>query len=127
MSVNDVREIVQETVHQEFRQWSGPLPHPEDLRQYDDVVPGCAAQIIQAFTEQGSHRRDLEKAVVHGSERRANRGQILVFILLIVVVLGGLAIAEFQNAIAGASIVGAALAGGIALYIIGGRSPDEGK
>ena len=38
----------------------GPLPDPETLRDYDDLIPGSAAEIIKMASDQASHRRNLE-------------------------------------------------------------------
>lgn len=40
----------------------GPLPDPQTLREYDDLIPGAAAEIIKMASDQASHRRSLEKA-----------------------------------------------------------------
>jgi uncharacterized membrane protein len=43
---------------------SGPLPSPEVLQEYDNVLPGCAERIVSQFETQSSHRQDLEKRMV---------------------------------------------------------------
>ena len=40
----------------------GPLPDPQTLREYDNLIPGAAAEIIKMASDQASHRRSLEKA-----------------------------------------------------------------
>lgn len=57
------------------RSYTGPLPEHSDLRAYDMVVPGSAKVIVDAFQDQTNHRRDLERAVVSGSDGRSGRGQ----------------------------------------------------
>lgn len=75
------------------QRFSGPLPPPEILEQYDLVVPGMAQQLIEAFTQQGEHRRRLEDKAVTAQLRRADRGQWMAFVLaLIAISLGGVAI-----------------------------------
>jgi len=53
--------------------FSGPLPHPDILAKYDQVVPGTAARLIETAQKQGEHRMDLEKTVIKGDNFRANR------------------------------------------------------
>lgn len=91
------------------------------------MVPGAALKIIEAFTEQTNHRRQLEQAVVLGSERRAQRGQILAFILVLVAIAGGLCLGLAANAAAGSALAVAGLGGGVALYVVGGRTPHDDK
>ncbi len=40
---------------------SGPLPDPQTLREYDDLIPGSAAEIIKMASDQAQHRREMEK------------------------------------------------------------------
>jgi uncharacterized membrane protein len=50
--------------------YSGPLPHPDMLKQYEEAVPGLAQVIVHQFSEQGTHRRWLEKTnMIHATGR----------------------------------------------------------
>lgn len=61
-----------------------------------------------------------------GSERRANTGQVLAFVLLLTGVAGGCVVAAVGEGLAGATIAGGAFACGALTYLIGGRiSRDE--
>lgn len=42
----------------EQRHYSGPLPMPEDLAKYDQVVPGAAERIIQMAEKEMQHRHE---------------------------------------------------------------------
>lgn len=44
--------------------YQGPLPSPEQLQGYEDIVPGSAERIIGRLEGETSHR--------HGMERRGN-------------------------------------------------------
>jgi len=48
-------------VQQEARFHHGPIPAPETLRRYDDLIPGSAATIIKMATDQVAHRQTLER------------------------------------------------------------------
>lgn len=43
-----------------YRHFSGPLPHPDILAQYEDVVPGVAERIVVMTEEQHQHRMNVE-------------------------------------------------------------------
>lgn len=122
---DQVSEIVTQEVSAQFRHWSGPLPSPDSLREFNEVVPGSASKIVDAFVEQGNHRRQLERQLVVGTERRADLGQRLVFTFLVLVVVLGGVVALAENGAAGALIITAGLGSGVALYILGGRTPHE--
>ena len=56
---------------------SGPLPDPQTLREYDDLRPGSAAEIIKMASDQAQHRREMEKmALAADSSARDNQLQV---------------------------------------------------
>src|ERR1035438_8495401 len=59
------RKLVQATM-----QFSGPLPPPGILAQYNDVCPNGAERIIAMAEKQQEHSQELERSVVHRSEER---------------------------------------------------------
>ncbi|HEY6991144.1 MAG TPA: DUF2335 domain-containing protein [Bryobacteraceae bacterium] len=68
--------------------FSGPLPPPAILKQYNDIVPGAAERILSAAELEGDHRRRLELLVLeHNGKilrytaRDILLGQIFAFIL----------------------------------------------
>lgn len=47
--------------HRVVKVHHGPLPDPETLREYDNLIPGAAAEIIKMASDEAIHRRNLEK------------------------------------------------------------------
>jgi len=78
---DDGSVIIEETI-----QHSGPLPMPQQLRQYDDIVPGAAERIIRMAEGQGAHRQRLEVQ----DQRLQGRGLTFAFIIAMSGVVGGL-------------------------------------
>jgi hypothetical protein len=85
---------------------SGPLPHPQLLRQYDEVVPDGAERIVQLAEDQVHHRQAMEL-----------RGQSFTFVLAMIVVLGGIAVTALGNSPEGLVPLIIALAGLGGLFI----------
>lgn len=54
--------------------FSGPIPSPLLLKDYELVVPGSAERIISMAEKQAEHRQTLEKIVVEGDSGRADKG-----------------------------------------------------
>ncbi|MBI4827473.1 MAG: DUF2335 domain-containing protein [Nitrospinae bacterium] len=69
--------------------FSGPLPPPNILQKYNDVMPGLAERIVNSAEKQASHRMDLEKIVIQGEDRRAYLGWGSGTVLALLVVLLG--------------------------------------
>lgn len=41
--------------------WQAPIPPPGILREYEDILPGCAENIISAFTSEVANRQKIER------------------------------------------------------------------
>lgn len=78
--------------------FSGPIPPPELLKQYDEIIPNGANRIITMAENQSAHRIELEKIVIRGDSRRANAGLVCGFVFgLIVVYLSYLLIRLYES------------------------------
>ena len=54
------REIVSYAV-EIAEQHSGPLPHPQTLAEYDEVMPGLAERIVAMAEGDLAHRQDMQR------------------------------------------------------------------
>lgn len=71
-------------------EFSGPLPPPEILSRYDQIVPGAAERIIAMAEKQAEHRQRLESTVVRGNTSAQTRGSWFAFLISMVAVCGGI-------------------------------------
>lgn len=72
----------------EFMAYSGPIPHPAILKQFDDLDPGRAAKILALAEDQSRHRMHLERTVITSDIWRSWAGLASGF--LIAIIFGGL-------------------------------------
>jgi uncharacterized membrane protein len=42
----------------------GPLPDPETLQRYEEILPGAAERIFKSFELESQHRRELDKGLL---------------------------------------------------------------
>ena len=103
-------------------QYSGPLPLPSHLREYDDIVPGAAERILSMVERQSQHRQELEKIVVKGDTRRSWAGLVFGGFLAICCVGGGVALCFFGQSVAGATIATASVVGLAGVFVYGPHS-----
>lgn len=61
---------------------SGPLPAPEDLAHYDEILPGTADRIISMAESNMNHRQRMEEKLVSSEYGLRTRGQWLALIAL---------------------------------------------
>lgn len=55
--------------------YSGPLPPPGMLKEYNEIQSDFAERIMRLTEEEARHRREMEKAVVRGGHNRMSRAQ----------------------------------------------------
>jgi len=91
--------------------YSGPLPPPEWLRQYEEVLPGIADRMMtvveSTVSEQhlaAEHQRGMDRQVVNAGITIARRGQILASLMGL-----GFLVAAVVLTLAGQSILGGTL------------------
>lgn len=65
----------------EFAYFSGPLPAPHALAEYNEIVPGIAEKIFEMADRQSRHRQALEQKVVRGNIRNETLGVVFGSIL----------------------------------------------
>ncbi len=113
-------------VHKEqVQSFSGPLPHPDILRQFEQVAPGAAERIIKMAEDQSSHRRDLEKKVIESDISRSRWGQILGFVIAVTGLLVSAVIGIFGNPIAGTVMGTGTIALLVGVFMYGSRLRSE--
>ena len=42
-------------------EYSGPIPHPNILKQFEEVIPGSADRILKMAEKEQEHRHEFEK------------------------------------------------------------------
>jgi uncharacterized membrane protein len=82
----EVRNVL-ETVSQ--HSFSGPIPPPSMLAQYDSVHGGLADRIVAMAEAQQKHRQSLEKKSVDAAIKTETRGQNYALIVSLLIIAGG--------------------------------------
>jgi uncharacterized membrane protein len=99
--------------------YQGPMPPPGVLRDYNDIVPGTAAKIVDQWLQQVEHRQMLERKTVLGGNGRAWCGLWIGATLGAAALgLGGFLVYTGHDT-AGTSIIATALVGGVSTFIAG--------
>jgi uncharacterized membrane protein len=74
----------------QHKSYTGPLPPPEDLKEYDQVSVGLANRIVEMAEREQQFRHSDTITVRKIQEKVLPRGQIFGFILSLVIILGGI-------------------------------------
>jgi uncharacterized membrane protein len=108
-----------------MRQWSGPLPHPETLERYNQVVPSAAERIIRLAETQHDHRLAIEKEVVDSNINSQKLGTILGFIVAMTAIIGGVFLAYVGRETSGVTSIITALVGLAGVFVYGKREQKK--
>lgn len=109
--------------------FSGPIPDPDSLLRYNEIVPGSADRLIALAEGESRHRRDQEQKQLEANiwlarenQREAFRGQLFGFMIGIAALTAGSITAVRGAPVAGGIIGGAAIVGLVTAFIIGRKT-----
>lgn len=103
--------------------YSGPIPHPALLKQYDDIVYGAAQRILSMAEENQRHRIDLEQKITSSQLSTMKTGQWMAFCLSLLAFGSSAFLAmNGQSAVAGI-FISVTLVSLVAAFIQGRKPP----
>lgn len=104
--------------------FTGPLPPPQILAQYEQITPGFANRVMTFAEEQQRHRIELESQVIPETINVNKRGQIFAFIITIlaIIAMGYFAYQGMQLAVIVMALV---LCGGVMTTFNSGKNEQN--
>jgi len=99
--------------------FSGPLPPPQMLVQYNQAFPGCAARIVAMAERQATHRQDPEKTAITSNRKRELTGQIFGLLIALSAIACGTYLAIYDKSVAGLGTIIGTVASLVAVFIYG--------
>lgn len=85
--------------------YSGPIPHPRLLKEFDDSIPNGADRIMKMAEQQSTHRMDLETRVVNANNRDSFLGVIFAGVVAIIIVIGSMLLIYSDKNVQGLGIL----------------------
>lgn len=101
--------------------FAGPLPPPEKLAQYNQIVPGAAERIIKMAEDQAAHRMELESKVINSDIMNSRIGLFCGFALGLVGMIGGVVLIYYGKTIVGTAISGGTVASLAVTFVYGSQ------
>ncbi|AOZ99605.1 DUF2335 domain-containing protein [Flavobacterium commune] len=115
--VEQKEEIVKTIVS--FKHHSGPLPDPETLTQYNQIITDGANRIMLMAEKQQNHRIELEKQAVTSQLSQSKKGQIFGFIITLLIVGCGTYLAVNGHEKTGIVLIGTTLVALAGIFVLG--------
>ncbi|WP_242538494.1 DUF2335 domain-containing protein [Trinickia acidisoli] len=113
----ELQQLVEQsvTVALQAESYRGPMPKPEHLRQYDQIVPGAARIILEEFQANSRHSRQMDLLGLKGMISKDARAQWIAGGL---VLIGFLLI--YQLTMHGHDVVAGVVAGTLLVSVLAG-------
>ncbi len=116
--------VVQSIIAARSESFSGPLPHPELLRKYEEAFPGAAERIFKIAEKEQEHRIKYDNNRLGGALIQSKRGQWMGFSLCIL--FGALAFAmAYLGYPALAGVIGGGTIVSLAIVFVLNKEPKH--
>ncbi|MEO7029824.1 MAG: DUF2335 domain-containing protein [Acidobacteriaceae bacterium] len=116
---------VRSTIHAIGYAYSGPLPPPQVLREFEQILPGVAERIFIQFEAQAEHRRRSETKVIDSNTLSQKLGAISAPVIGLSGVVGGMILVGRGFNITGLGTVFAALGSIVATFLYQRHAQDR--
>lgn len=107
--------------------FSGPLPPPKIIKDYDEILPGAAERIFALAESETRQRHNLENKIVSSGTRDSTLGVIFAFIIGLVGIGGGVYVITLGYELSGTVLSGASLASIVGSFIYGTRNGKKSE
>ncbi len=94
-------------VHQQS--FSGPLPSPVILKEYNEILPDAAERIFQMAEKSRNHYEETSKKIVESEVKKVQKGQNHAFMVALAGITGAVVCAFIEQVTIGAIIGGSTL------------------
>ena len=105
--------------------FSGPIPHPDLLDKYNQMIPNGADRILKMAENQSAHRQYIEKWAVVGGTILSYLGVLCAAGIALGALYIGSELIQNGHVIPGSVLGGGGLTGLVAAFIYGTRSRKE--
>ena len=102
--------------------FAGPLPSPESLQQFENVLPGAAREIVDMAKSEQEYRHRITQAVVKHEARGNAMGVVAGLIVALVALSIAYLLGRDGHTVAASIIAGIDLVGLVAVFVIGQKS-----
>lgn len=103
-----------------YKHESGPLPTPDDLKQYEETIPGSGAGIVEEFRMQMDHNRVVERWSMKQEDRT-----LVISGGLFLGILATIVVAILKGATTPATVLGMVLVIAALSYFRRSRPPNR--
>lgn len=112
---------------QQLRHFAGPLPSPENLLNYDKIIPGTANRIIEMAEKNQEQRLYIDKIMAESDVKKSLRGQIFGFAVAVIAFTVATVCAFLNQKEIGIAAIGFTLVSIVSIFVLGRKSKEIAK
>ena len=109
----------------QIKSYSGPIPSPEQLAEFETILPGLADRLVSMAENQSAHRIETEKFVVRSQQRQSGVGQVLAFIIAVLAICGGIYLTVIGHPEVGIVLSGGTVVSLVGIFVLGKRQQRD--
>ena len=102
------------------------FPSPEQLKEYESVLPGLAQRLITQAEKQTAHRIEMENKLISSGIRKSTLGLIFGFLIGSIGIGGGFYLTTLGFNVIGVIFSSATLVSIVSSFIYGSQSKKKG-
>lgn len=99
--------------------FSGPLPHPKHLREYDDILPGAADRIISMTERQLAHAAQTDSKIIADDAADRRLGMIFGFAAFMASIAAACFCAAINQPVVAGAFLAATVIGAVTVFVRG--------
>ena len=112
---------------QQLSHFSGPLPSPENLLNYDRIIPGTANRIIEMAEKNQEQRLYVDRIMAESDVKKSLRGQIFGFAVAVIAFTVATICAFLNQKEIGIASIGFSLVSIVSTFVLGRKSKEIPK
>lgn len=110
---------IRETFQTVSKGFSGPIPPPNILHEYNTIDAGLADRIVSMAETEQKHRQMIEEKALNAAIKVEARGQNYALMIALVIIIGSVFLIYQGHEISGSVLAGGTLIGLASLFISG--------
>ncbi len=120
--ITQKKEIIRTIIS--FKHHSGPLPDPETMAAYNEMIPNGADRIMVIFEEQARHRMGLENIAIPAQVKQSGIGQIIGGVLSTLIIIAAVVLGMYGHETT-ACVLGGTTIVSLAIIFVLGKVPKS--
>ena len=114
-----ILNVVAEKFTATIKSYIGPIPSPESLKQYNDILPGTAERLVAMAERQSAHRIELEKRVIERQLGDSRLGQYFGLLISVLFLAASYSLGMNGHDALVSILGGTTLVGLVTVFVIG--------